>query len=321
MTTMAERPSSQERLAAIHTQLVDAVENLVHSDAWATMLRVAARFPTYSPSNVLLIAAQRPDATRVGGIRMWNSLGRRVNKGEHGIAILAPCVYRRTEEAGESHTATNDGTPADDAPVGVRVPRGFRVVHVFDVTQTDGDPLPDAAPTLLEGEAPPGLWDHLAALVQDSGYDLERGPCPSGVNGYTDPCARQVRVRDDVTPAQGVKTLAHELAHIRAEHTSRFPQYARDARCRGQAEIEAESIAYIITTNAGMSTDSYSVPYVSVWAAGDPARIRNCVTQVVTIARRLLPDTDSNGASVRANSASGTIDLLHLSQSRFGPSA
>lgn len=298
---MPDRPSSDERLAAIHAQLVDAVENLVHSDAWTTMLRVAARFPTYSPSNVLLIAAQRPHATRVGGIRMWNSLGRRVNKGEHGIAILAPCVYRRTENDPDDARANTDASAAADGdPAALRVLRGFKVVHVFDVTQTDGDPLPDAAPALLEGAAPAGLWEHLASLVQQSGYTIELGTCVSGVNGYTNPRTRKVRVRDDVEQTQAVKTLAHELAHIRADHASRFPEYATDPRCRGQAEIEAESIAYVVTTSAGMTTDAYSVPYVGAWADGNPARLRECATQVVAVARTLLVDVNHDSCPERA---------------------
>jgi len=94
MTIESPRRDSTDRLAAIHAQLTRAVEDLAGSDAWRKMLAVAARFPTYSPSNVLLIALQRPDATRVAGLRMWNSMGRRVLKGEKGIAILAPCLYR-----------------------------------------------------------------------------------------------------------------------------------------------------------------------------------------------------------------------------------
>src|SRR3954454_11035522 len=104
---MPDRTWSEQRLAAIHAQLVAAVEDLVRSDAWARMLTIAARFPAYSPSNVLLIATQRPDATHVAGIRTWNSLGRRVTKGEHGIAILAPCTYRTTRE---------DSTPPSARP-------------------------------------------------------------------------------------------------------------------------------------------------------------------------------------------------------------
>ncbi|GAA3819286.1 ArdC-like ssDNA-binding domain-containing protein [Cellulomonas soli] len=285
---MPERPSPDERLAAIHAQLVDAVENLVHSEAWATMLTIAARFPTYSPSNVLLIATQRPDATRVAGIRTWNSLGRRVTKGEHGIAILAPCIYRQLDDDTTTPPTTDHAGPGDDAAAPARVLRGFKIVHVFDITQTDGDPVPDNTPELLLGDAPAGLWDHLAGLVREDGYTLDRGGCPPGVNGYTDFTSRRVRVREDVDPAQAVKTLAHELGHIRADHTTRFPEYASDLTCRGQAEVEAESIAYIVTTHAGMVADPYTVPYVAAWADGALDRLRQSLSIIIASSRSLL---------------------------------
>lgn len=284
---MPDRTSGEQRLAAIHAQLVEAVEDLVHSDAWIRMLTVAARYPTYSPSNVLLIATQRPDATRVAGIRTWNSLGRHVTKGEHGIAILAPCAYRTRDDEPSPESSDPVPPPDDDASPPRRL-RGFQVVHVFDVSQTEGDPLPDCAPELLTGDAPRHLWDHLAGLVRGDGYTLERGPCPSGVNGYTVFAGLRVRVRDDVDPAQAVKTLAHEVGHIRAEHATRFREYASDPVCRGQAELEAESIAYIVTTDAGMTSDPYSAPYVAGWSDGDTARIRDCLSRVVTVARGMI---------------------------------
>jgi len=192
-------PSTDDRLEALHYQLIEAVADLATSEAWMRMLRVAARFRDYSPSNVLLIAAQRPDATRVGGIRTWNSLGRHVLKGEHGIAILAPCVYRtRDDDAGPREGVADVAAPGNEPQTSARAPqgdedaaakqvlRGFKVVHVFDVTQTDGNPLPDIQPRLLTGDAPQQLWDHLAALVVSDGYRLERGPC-GGANGYTVP--------------------------------------------------------------------------------------------------------------------------------------
>jgi hypothetical protein len=92
------------------------------------------------------------------------------------------------------------------------------VVHVFDIAQTEGDPLPDVPPALLTGQALAGLWDDLAGQVSGHGYTLERGDC-SGANRYTDPARRVVRVRDDVDDAQAVKTLAHELGHIECGHT------------------------------------------------------------------------------------------------------
>src|SRR5665648_679982 len=265
------------------------------------MLAAAARFHDYSPSNILLICAQRPDATHVAGIRTWNSLGRRVNKGEHGIAILAPCIYR----AAPGETATADlqpespptelaHEPREPAAGTDRPPRqlrGFKVVHVFDVTQTDGEPLPDVEPAHLTGAGPDGLWDHLAGLVHDDGYRIERGRCGLGANGYTDFTAHVVRVLDDVEPAQAVKTLAHELGHIRADHEHRFTDYATSMACRGQAEVEAESIAYLVTADAGLDTASYSVPYLASWSGGDIDLLRESMSRMISVSR------DIGGAS------------------------
>ncbi|NKY38000.1 ArdC-like ssDNA-binding domain-containing protein [Cellulomonas septica] len=285
MMRSRQAPSSDDKLLAIHAQLVQAVEDLMSSDAWIAMLRVAARFTTYSPSNILLIAAQRPDATQVAGIRTWNALGRRVVKGEHGIAILAPCLYRQRDESAQ---ALPSGSPSPEADEPTRVLHGFKVVHVFDVAQTTGDDLPDTEPTLLRGDAPAGLWDHLARLAADDGYALERGPCPLGVNGFADPAGHRVRVRVDLDPAHAAKTLAHELGHIRADHPTRFPGYLTDFACRGQAEVEAESVAYIVMTHAGVAAEAYSTAYIAGWSFGDPDAAKASVAIVVTTARSLL---------------------------------
>jgi antirestriction protein ArdC len=310
-------PSTEDKLEALHYQLIEAVADLASSEAWMTMLRVAARFYDYSPSNVLLIAAQRPDATRVGGIRTWNSLGRHVLKGEHGIAILAPCIYRTPDDAGPREGVADVAAPGNEPQPSAREPqgdaeaaarrvlRGFKVVHVFDVTQTDGNPLPDVGPELLRGDAPEQLWDHLAGLVTSDGYRLQRGPC-AGANGYTDYAARVVRVIDDVGPAQAVKTLAHELGHIRADHEHRFTDYTTSLRCRGQAEIEAESIAYLVTTDAGLDAANYSVPYLAGWSGGNIDLLRESMTRVVTTSRAICePASDTHCATVMRSPACG----------------
>ncbi|HEY0117804.1 MAG TPA: ArdC-like ssDNA-binding domain-containing protein [Cellulomonas sp.] len=284
-------PSTEENLTALHTQLVDAVAELRQSDKWAQMLAVAARFTTYSPSNVLLIAVQRPDATQVAGIRTWNSLGRHVVKGEHGIAILAPCLYRADDEP----AAAADGAPAaesaDDGPMPRRELRGFRVVHVFDVAQTDGTPLPDAAPQLLTGDAPRDVWDGLVGLTLKAGYRLDRQTCPAGINGWTAPEDKVVVIDKNLEAAQATKTLAHELGHIRANHHGRFPDYATDRRCRGAAEVEAESIAYMVTSHLGMNPAAYSVPYVAGWA-DDLDVLRHHMSTVVTSSQWILGDLE-----------------------------
>jgi len=170
--------------------------------------------------NLLLIGGQAPQATRVAGFRTWQSLGRQVRKGERGIAILAPCTYRpkaadRAETAGPAapagqELATVSGGGVAPQGVGGKQVRGFRVVHVFALHQTEGAPLPDVAPILLVGQAPAGLWDALEGQVLGHGYTVHRGDT-GRANGWTDPTSRTVRVRDDVDEAQAVKTLAHDL--------------------------------------------------------------------------------------------------------------
>jgi hypothetical protein len=320
-------PTPEDKLEALHYQLIEAVADLASSEGWMRMLGAAARFHAYSPSNVLLIAAQRPDATRVAGIRTWNSLGRHVNKGEHGIAILAPCVYPtrpvddapRTPRAdaalGREPQSRPASSPSEDEPAAKRVLRGFKVVHVFDVTQTDGEPLPDVEPPLLHGDAPDRLWDHLAGLLAADGYRIERGPC-HGANGYTDYTHRIVRVLDDVEPAQAAKTLAHELGHIRADHEHRFPDYATSRACRGQAEVEAESIAYLVTAQAGLNASDYSVPYLAMWSGGEIDLLRESMTQVINVARAISPAAvEATAAAWRAGSVTSRSVSTSLASS------
>ncbi len=254
------------------TRLLAGVEALVDSDRWRQFLAVTARFHRYSLNNVLLILLQAPHATRVAGYRRWQSLGRQVRRGERGIAIFAPCVYRaRPLEEGE----------AAATPELAKVLRGFRITHVWDISQTDGDPLPDVAPQLLAGQAPPGLWEAVAAEITAAGFQLERGPC--GVaNGRTDWATRTVTVRDDVDDAQAVRTQVHELAHVRLHDPAEAVHH------RGLAEVEAESVAYVVCRAAGMTPEDYSLPYVARWSNGDPAAVRLTAERVVSTAREIL---------------------------------
>jgi hypothetical protein len=271
-----ERTAAPDRLGELHDRLETAFADLVSGDEWARMLAVAARFHHYSPANVLLIRCQRPDATRVAGYRAWQALGRQVRRGEHGIAILAPCTYT-------AHT-DDDTEPAANEPR--RVLRGFKVAHVFDLAQTDGDPLPDIRPALLDGDAPAGLWDALAAQVETAGFALDRGDCRPA-NGRTDYSARAVTVRDDVSAAQATKTLAHELAHVLLHDGT---EYALG--CRGLVEVEAESVAYIVAAASAMPTDAYTLPYVAHWADGNINAMKATAERVMSTAHAILSAMD-----------------------------
>ena len=274
---MDKRTSDRaDKLESAHADLVAAVESLSTGDDWQSMLDTASRFHRYSANNVFLIMMQRPEATRVAGYKTWQSLGRQVRKGEHGIRILAPCKYRRTDTADDGSEVTYVGI------------RGFTTTAVFDVSQTNGEELPDVAPTLLDGEGVAGLWDALAAQVKEQGYTLERGDC-SGVNGYTDHSVKTVRVRDDVSEAQAAKTLCHELTHVLLH-----PDTSAYFQCRGRSEVEAESVAFLVCQAAGLTTGGYSFPYVARWADGDPDVVRKTADRVLGASRTILAALESD---------------------------
>ena len=162
-------------------------------------------------NNLWLILAQRPDLAttgdRVAGYQTWKRLGRQVQAGSKGIAILAPCVYRRrgADDAAPTTAPVDSTTESAGA---ARVLRGFKVVHVFAQRDTTGDPLPEVAPVLLEGEG--ALWNALAAQVTAAGFAVSRGDCGSA-NGCTNFAARTVVVSEHLSGRQADKTLAHEL--------------------------------------------------------------------------------------------------------------
>lgn len=266
-------------LSRAHDQLVRAVADLASSEGWRRMLEVAARFHQYSPHNVLLITVQRPDATQVAGYRTWQSVGRQVRKGERGITILAPM---------RSH----DPAPTDELGVGEqreavedrrRRARGFRAVSVFDIAQTEGASLPQVPPRLLQGAAPVGLWESLHGQVAAAGYDFRRGDC-APANGITDYVARTVTVRPDLPPAQQVKTLAHELAHVLLH----APGVRAVDLTRDRAEVEAESVAFLVCVAHGMSAQAYTVPYVAGWSGGDTTVLATTAERVVRTAAGVL---------------------------------
>ncbi len=305
-STTSAKTGGQDKLAALHEQISDGVAALVESEGWRAMLDTAAKFHSYR-GNLMLIALQAPQATRVAGFRSWQSVGRQVRKGERGIAILAPCTYRpkaadQAEPAaptGPEPTTSCSGGATPDA--GGKQVRGFRAVHVFDVAQTEGDPLPEVAPSLLTGQAPAGLWGDLASQVTGYGYALERGDC-AGANGYTDPTRRVVRVRDDIDDAHAVKVLAHELGHLECGHVADLPTYPTYLTCRGRCEVEAESVAYVVAAAHGLDASGYSFAYVAGWAGGDLTGVRQSAETVTKAARTIL-------GRCSANTATGSDDL------------
>ena len=249
----------RETVELLHEQLADGIANLDDKDAWQRWLGMASKLHRYSFNNVMLTMLQKPDATMIAGYRAWQAMGHQVRRGEKAIKILGP-VTRKVELV-DRHT----GEPIRDAegrPQYVRQLVGVRPVSVFDASQVDPPVESPPEPTLLRGQAPPGLWDSLAELVEAEGFQLTRGHC-GGANGLTDYLGREVRVRADVDEAQAVKTLAHELAHVLIRPEPGEP-YA--GACRGRREVEAESVAYVVAAAHHLDTSQYTFNYVAGWA-------------------------------------------------------
>ncbi len=255
------------------------------------------------PNNVMLISTQHtqafaegrvasPDVRYVAGFQTWKALGRWVDKGQHGYAVLAPVISRRRlrEDAeGATRGAGRDGgAPPADGEGSRPVLRGFRVEHVFEIGQTSGEPIPEPAPPeLLQGEAPFGLGAATAVLIEGRGYSVATVPDAAaigGANGRTDWGARSVVVRADMDDAAMVKTLLHEAAHVLLHEgpPGRFLD-------RAVKEVEAESVAYVVASVHGMATDDYSFPYVAGWAGEDAAKtVAATQARVATAARQII---------------------------------
>jgi antirestriction protein ArdC len=222
-------------------QLTEGISNLTSSEKWRAHLAFQSRFHHYSFGNVLLIAAQCPKATQVAGFNAWRKLNRFVRKGERAIWILAPLVYRNTD-------AQNGGTD--------RVIRGFRFVAVFDITQTEGERPPSVCDRLY-GEDQRGLYARLLTVAHCFGFRVEDHEFNEEANGDCCHAERRIRVESTNSPAQRVKTLAHELAHALLHE---------NCDNRALAELEAESTAYIVCKRLGIDSGEYSFGYVATWA-------------------------------------------------------
>jgi hypothetical protein len=311
-----DEAGQRERLEAFHQQLTDQVLALADGPSWKAWLATAAKFHHYSFNNTVAIVLQRPDATQVAGYRTWQSMGRQVRKGEQGIQILAPVIRRVAVEADGPAEAIGAG----DDPTARRLV-GVRIAHVFDVSQTDPIPgapplpTPPPAPQLLTGQAPVGLWDGLARQIDEAGFTLTMNDPGGGARGRTNHLTRQVEVNPDLDPAQQAKTLAHELGHVLLHTPDQVPVTdLYKPNSRGRIEVEAESVAFLVSAARGLDTSSYTFPYLGGWMP----RKDNLETTLRTTAGRVLGtahdilerlDRDQPDLTIPAEDRAVPIDL------------
>ena len=242
--------NSSERTTELIAKLNQGIAELCSTAKWVDFLQMLDRFHAYSFNNTLLILTQKPEATRVAGFNAWRKLDRFVRKGEKGIWILAPMVYKN--DSGDE--------PSADEPT--KVIRGFKPVPVFDVSQTDGAELPEVC-IRLDGEDEAGLYERLRAFASSIGFAVEDADDLNGANGMCSHDEHRIQVLASNSPVQRVKTLAHELGHA----ILHAPGEGRPDS-RAVLELEAESVAFVVCAAAGITTDDYSFGYVATWSGG-----------------------------------------------------
>lgn len=272
MTTAGQRGRASVEAAArraearreqARAQLEAACEELRSSEGWQRFARARALLRGYSLNNTLLILAQRPEATTVASFRRWSELGRQVRRGERALRIWAPAT-RRARDPG-------DGEEPE-------LVRRWVLVPVFDISQTDGPPLPIPPPVRpLTGDSHAHLLAGLERHAADAGYAVERHEAmPAGAQGYVDHRRRVIALSGDLAPNGEVAVLVHELAHV---HGARYAELGRAG-----AEVVAETAAFVALSAARLDTAGQAIPYVAGWADAAPKEVSEYAGAVHRIA-------------------------------------
>lgn len=256
----AQREHQRELLEA-------AVDQLTTSEGWQRYLLTKAKFHKYSFSNLILIAFQRPDATRVmgkggkDGKTGWKSVGRTIkaDEWENPIIILAPCMVPQKDENGEPKKDENGKTQMRVA--------FFRSVKVYDVAQTEGEPLPEPTFEPLTGASHEEYLYRAEQFAQGIGYTVDYEAMDQKQGGYCDMTNQRIVVNASREVNGQVRTIIHELAHALGVDYSDYT--------RQQAEVIVESAAYIVTASVGLDTAGMSVPYIATWGSDsdDPKKV------------------------------------------------
>ena len=267
--------TTDERLDRLMEQLEKGTQNIFASGRYAEYLAVMSKFHRYSFRNTILIFLQNPNASCVAGFHAWKKdFGRSVKAGEHGIQILAPCPKRKWMDHDKIDPTTGlpvkdeNGNTMQERTI-ITIPR-YRVVTVFDVSQTEGKELPSLGAVELYGDVPDYrcIYDRLVAF---SPVPVSVEPIlQSGAKGYFSDREQRIVLRSGMSEVQTVKTLSHEIAHAVLHNAERLQETGK--KTRGQKEVEAESIAYVVCRHFGIDTSDYSFGYVAGWSRSKELR-------------------------------------------------
>ena len=266
--------TEKQKVQEITDKLEEGLKELFESEKYKTYLSTMSKFHNYSFNNTLLIAMQKPEATLVAGYKAWQkNFERHVNKGEKAIRILAPAPYKIKEERDKLDPVTGEmmfdenGMPQKEQ-VEVTIP-AFRAVSVFDVSQTDGKPIPELEAQELLSTVE-GYEDFVQALMNVAPVPIGFEDIPGDSKGYFHTEEKRIAVQENMSESQTLKTMVHEVAHsmLHNKEINRDDLMEAPAKDRNTKEVEAESVAYTVCQHFGIDTSDYSFGYIAGWSSG-----------------------------------------------------
>ena len=300
----SEKPA--EKLKEITDRLEQGIAELFDSERYREYLKVMSKFHNYSFRNTVLIAMQKPDASLVAGFSAWkNNFERNVMKGQKGIKIIAPSPYKIKQEMQkiDPHTQKpiigKDGKPVTEEKE-VTIP-AYKVVSVFDVSQTEGKELPDIAVDELTGDVD-RYKDFFAALEKTSPVPIAFENIEGGSHGYYHLEDKRIAINEGMSELQTLKTAIHEIAHaklhdidLNAPKDEQQPHVDRRTR-----EVEAESVAYTVCQHYGLDTSDYSFGYVAGWSSGrELSELKSSLETIRSAAAEIINSIDANFAELQ----------------------
>ena len=299
----SEKPA--EKLKEITDRLEQGIAELFDSERYKEYLKVMSKFHNYSFRNTVLIAMQKPDASLVAGFSAWkNNFGRNVMKGQKGIKIIAPSPFKIRQEVEkiDPHTQKpiigKDGKPVTEEKE-VKIP-AYKVVSVFDVSQTEGKELPDIAVDELTGDVD-RYKDFFAALEKTSPVPIAFENIEGGSHGYYHLEDKRIAINEGMSELQTLKTAIHEIAHAKLHDIDlNAPKDEQPRVDRRTREVEAESVAYTVCQHYGLDTSDYSFGYVAGWSSGrELSELKSSLETIRSAAAEIINSIDENLAELQ----------------------
>ena len=303
---MAEQKNNREQQLREYTErLEQGIKDIFESGKYADYLTTLSRFHSYSARNTVLIHMQNPNATHVAGFSAWQkNFSRNVIKGEKGIRIFAPAPITRTKEMEKIDPDTQlpvldeNGNPVVEE-VKTTIPT-FKVVSVFDVSQTDGNPLPVLAENIEGNVAQYDLFRQ--ALEQSTPYSVSYEPMADDTDGAANAETKHIRIREGMSEIQTVSALVHEMSHAEL-HSAENPEgetYEERAARRSREEVEAESISFVVCQHFGIETDANSFGYIANWSSDkELAELKASLDTIKKTASRMIDTIDARFSEIK----------------------